>query len=169
MKFAKGNQYAAKPKWTADQIKQFQSEVRRFREHLNYSNQDLARRLDYSIKYVRMMQGDFASLRQPSQVFISRFREFQASDPAPRRVRGARLCEIVSTLEIPAGTLLPANAEIFTCKNCGFRFIRMNRRREFHSTLCRQKAWRKKLKSSRDPGSAKLDQARKEIFRYVTS
>jgi len=56
--FTRDNQHAAKPKWSLAQVHAFQRGLAQFRKSLNYEHQDLARALEYSVKYCRMMQGD---------------------------------------------------------------------------------------------------------------
>lgn len=56
--------------------------------------------------------------------------------------RGGHRSEIISKFEIPAGTVLPDNAELFECIGCHCKSIRVGHRRQYHTTYCQQKTWR---------------------------
>jgi hypothetical protein len=84
-RFQSGNHNASKPKWSTKDVRAFQADLRSLRASINYSIADLARALDYSPKYVRMMQGDFNCTRQPSTTFAQRVAELRATaKPKPR-------------------------------------------------------------------------------------
>lgn len=55
---------------------------------------------------------------------------------------------LLSSIDIPSGTILPSNADVHTCedKTCHQKFIRMNSRRKYHSHACQCRAWRKRRK-----------------------
>src|SRR4030065_2473821 len=51
---------------------------------------------------------------------------------------GGKSAEVIASIFIPVGTLLPPTAEVFVCRGCGENSIRMNRRRLYHSDNCGQ-------------------------------
>jgi hypothetical protein len=82
--FAPNNQLAAKPKWSPSKIRAFQKSLVQFQKLYSLTNHDLAQSLSYSIQYVRLMRGDYAQVRQPSQEFARRFAELKRTAPRPR-------------------------------------------------------------------------------------
>ena len=121
MKFLPKNQLAAKSKWSLSEVRKFQKSVRDFRESLNYENVDLARAFDYSVQYVRMMQGDFKSTRQPSEKFIERFNSLRSSSPESKPGFLPVLAFRPDEHSIPMSRVLAALKQ---CPECVFEFQR---------------------------------------------
>ena len=84
-KFQPGNQLARRNYWSASRIRAFQMRLRKFQTVNKLSNEELADSLDYGIKYLRIMRGDYKTdVRQPSREFQARFTELQRSAPKPK-------------------------------------------------------------------------------------
>jgi hypothetical protein len=114
-RFAPANTAAQKPRWSLAEVRAFQRELKAFRKSLNYSQVDLAKALDYSTKYCRMMQGDFRSTRQPSEEFLRRFNSLHASAPKPKPAFLPALAFKPETDAIPVVRIL---ASIKQCPEC---------------------------------------------------
>jgi len=108
-KFEKGNRLAAKLRWSRSKIEQFQKDLCALRKCLHYRNEDLAKALDYSPKYVRMLQGNWGYMRQPSEEFLKRLEEFKkAAVPRPSfqgvlaydpKIAGVPMCQILAAFK----------------------------------------------------------------------
>lgn len=115
MQFKTGNTAHAKPRWSVAEIRAFQKTLREFQTTINYTNPELARALDYSIKYVEMMRGQFGYHRQPSQEFLRRFNSLKASAPAPKPRFTSALAFNPHVDAIPVARILGA---IKQCPEC---------------------------------------------------
>ena len=83
--FSPGNTLAKRNFWSTQKIHAFQIRLRKFQATNKLSNEELAEALDYGIKYIRIMRGDYRTdTRQPSQEFQARFAELQRSAPKPK-------------------------------------------------------------------------------------
>ena len=80
-KFSFGNQIAAREKWNLFEIHGFQKHLRELKARLNYTNEDLAKALDYSTDYIHTLLGDYSRLRKPSPEVLRRLQAFEQTNP----------------------------------------------------------------------------------------
>lgn len=88
-RFKPGNRAAAKEHWSLDRVMEFQSDLERFRKRLGYSYGELAKQLDFSPEYVKLLAGVYASNphRQPSEEFVKRFKELKRAGARSKKFR----------------------------------------------------------------------------------
>ena len=87
--FPKGNQAAAKEKWTPERVRSFQRELAHLRNLLGYNYSQMGDALEFSGSYVKLLEGGYASdpLRQPSERFVSRFEELKQTAARAKKFR----------------------------------------------------------------------------------
>lgn len=103
-------------KWSEDEIRAFQKDLREFRESLNYSYQDLAEVLGYACwQHMKDMEGGYARLRQPSVRLQKVLAEFKAANPQPKKPWIACVAEVLSADVVPLGRI---DAERRQCPEC---------------------------------------------------
>lgn len=153
MKFKPGNKLAAKEKWNLFEIRQFQKDLAHRRQSLNYSNEDLAAALDYSTKYIRMLQGEWGYKRQPSQEFLRRYQVFNQSNPQAKPSFQPFLAHDPGRDCIPLSQVLVPYKQCPECvKECerGYReenltwWVMRDRRQKYHSVEHRKAAQRRR-------------------------
>ena len=74
-------------RWSEEEIRAFQAELRTFRERLGYSHRELEEALGYHSqgRLAKLYEGYYnTDLHQPSEEFVRRFRALQAANPQPK-------------------------------------------------------------------------------------
>jgi len=104
-------------RWSEGEIRRFQQALRRFRLSLNYTPQDLENALGYRSKgyLVRMLEGEFNILRQPSRRFLERLQAFQAMNPTPKKPWQARIEPVVRGKAVPVDRIDASPRQCLEC------------------------------------------------------
>ena len=87
--FPKGNQAAAKDKWSLDRIRKFQSDLMGFRVMLGYNYSEMGRALGFSGSYIKLLEGGYPSepLRQPSEKFVRQLDVLKATAVRSKKIK----------------------------------------------------------------------------------
>lgn len=87
--FPKGNQAAAKEKWSLDRVRKFQRDLAHFRNLLGYNYSQMGAALEFSGSYIKLLEGGYASdpTRQPSERFVRRFAELKKTAARSKRFK----------------------------------------------------------------------------------
>ena len=104
-------------RWSKEEIRRFQQALRRFRTGLNYTPQDLENALGYRSKgkLVRMLEGEFNIVRQPSRRFLERLKAFQAMNPTPKKPWQARIEPVVRGKAVPVDRIDSTPRQCLEC------------------------------------------------------
>jgi len=102
-------------KWSDEEIRRFQRDLRAFRESLNYSEKDLAIILGYTRQHIRDMEGQYGRLRQPSVRFQKYLDEFKATNPQPKKPWIACVAEVLKANVVPLERI---DAQRQQCPEC---------------------------------------------------
>jgi transcriptional regulator with XRE-family HTH domain len=102
-------------KWSEDEIRAFQRDLRAFRESLGYSEKDLADALGYIPQYIKELEGQYGRLRQPSARFQGFLAEFKATNPQPKKPWITHVAEVLKADVVPLGRI---DAQRRQCPEC---------------------------------------------------